>query len=54
MTAVIMLVILAAGTGWLLWGHLKDIEAEDLERALIHRVNRKEIRNREDYDGKLK
>ena len=54
MTAVIILVILAVGTGWLLWGHLKDIEAEDLERALIRRVSRKEIRDREDYDGKLK
>jgi len=54
MTAVIILVILAAGTGWLLWGHLKTIEAEDLERAIIRRVSRKEIRDREDYDGKLK
>ena len=54
MTAVIILVILAAGTGWLLWGHLKEIQAEDLERALIRRVSKKEIRAREDYDGKLK
>ena len=54
MSAIIVLVILAAGTGWLLWGHLKDIEAEDLNRALIRRVTKKEIQAREDYDGKLK
>ena len=54
MTSVIILVILAAGTGWLLWGHLKHMQAEDLERALIHRVTKKEIQAREDYDGKLK
>ena len=54
MSAVIILAILAIVAGWLLWGHLKTIEAQDLERAIIRRVSKKEIRDREDYDGKLK
>jgi len=54
MTAVIVLAILAVGAGWLLWGHLKQMQTDDLERALIRRINRKEVRARENYDGKLK
>ena len=38
MTAVIILVILAAGTGWLLWSHLKKVAAEDLERSYMNRA----------------
>ena len=54
MTAVIVLAILAVGAGWLLWSHLKEMQADDLERELIRRVSKKEIKDREDYDGKLK
>ena len=54
MTAVIVLAILAIVAGWLLWGHLKQMHADDLERELIRRVTKKEIKDREDYDGKLK
>ena len=39
MTAVIILVILAAGTGWLLWSHLKKVAAEDLERSYMKRTS---------------
>ena len=42
MSAIIVLVILAAGTGWLLWGHLKNIEAEDFERNLAKRISNKQ------------
>ena len=54
MTAVIVLAILAVGASWLLWSHLKEMQAADLERELIRRVSKKEIKDREDYDGKLK
>ena len=54
MTAVIVLAILAVGAGWLLWGHLKEMQAADLERELIRRMSKTELKDREDYDGKLK
>ena len=41
MTAVIILVILAAGTGWLLWSHLKKVAAEDLERSYMKRTSKR-------------
>ena len=36
MTAVIVLAILAVSASWLLWGHLKQVQIEDRNRA--HRV----------------
>ena len=54
MTAVIVLAILAVGAGWFLWSHLKEMQTEDLERELLRRVSKKQIKDREDYDGKLK
>ena len=36
MTAIIVLAILAVGASWLLWGHLKQIQAND-ERELVRR-----------------
>ena len=50
MTAVIILVILAAGTGWLLWGHLKQIQVEDLNR---NRIRRAKHRPDEPHDDDL-
>ena len=35
MTAVIVLAILAVGASWLLWGHLKQIQIEDLNRDRV-------------------
>ena len=42
MTAVIVLAILAVGAGWFLWSHLKEMQAEDLERELIRRKGTKD------------
>ena len=41
MMAVTILAILAAVAGWLLWGHLKHIQTEDLERNLLQRANKR-------------
>ena len=54
MTAVIILAILAVSASWFLWSHLKQMQADDLARELMHRASKKQIKDREDYDGKLK
>ena len=51
---VVIIFIIAAAVIWLLWKHIKEIAADDLERSYMNRASKKKIEDREDYDGKLK